>query len=445
MNTLGTEEIKLAEQTLAMALEKGAQKARVVLNKSLMDLIGTLNGEIDKVSHCLDRSLSISLFVDGRFGSFSTNKLEMASLEPFIEKAIATTRMLAEDQWRTLPDPSRTATNAVTGRELDLYDNSYETMTPEQRIKMALDASIFKDGKDPLLISEEAEYSDSVFDSLIIDSNGLRCRHTETSFEYGVEMTIQDQNGDRYTGYWWDATPRLQDLKISECCPTALKRARAQMNPQDHDGGKMNMVISSECASKVVTPLLNALSAYAIQQNNSFLVDSLDQKKFSEGFTIRDCCHNIGETGSRLYDSEGVATVERNIIEGGVVKQYFVNTYMSGKMGIAPTIEDATRPRVMPWPQAGLSCDDLMAKCGSGILVTSFNGGNSNSSTGDFSYGIEGFAFQDGKITHPVREMLVTGNFLNLWNNLIAVADDARLCMSKLIPTLAFSNVDFSA
>ena len=41
--------------------------------------------------------------------------------------------------------------------------------------------------------------------------------------------------------------------------------------------------------------------------------------------------------------------------------------------------------------------------------------------------------------------MLITGNFLTLWNNLVAVADDARPCLSKLVPTLAFKEVDFSA
>jgi len=85
-----------------------------------------------------------------------------------------------------------------------------------------------------------------------------------------------------------------------------------------------------------------------------------------------------------------------------------------------------------------------MKMCGDGILVTDFNGGNSNPVTGDFSYGIEGFLFKDGKISRPVSGMLVTGNFLNLWKGLIAAGDDARACMSKLIPTLAFADVDFS-
>lgn len=98
----------------------------------------------------------------------------------------------------------------------------------------------------------------------------------------------------------------------------------------------------------------------------------------------------------------------------------------------------------MPWPKPGMDRDALMKECRNGILVTRFNGGNSNSATGDYSFGVEGFAFKDGKITHPVREMLITGNLIELWKHLKAIGDDARPCTTRLIPSIAFTDVDFS-
>ena len=446
-NTLTAQERALAARCLEIARAKGAQKARVTLNKSCMDLIGTLNGEVDKVSHCLDRSISIALFVDGRYGSFSINRLEESALEDFIDKAIATARLLAEDRLRDPPDPSRIAKDACGGRELGLYDEACLGMDSAKRMDIALSASIFKataPTPEWTLVSEEAEYSDSVADTLVMDTQGLYCRHTESSFEYGVEMTVQDASGARYSGYWWNCGPRLDGLHAEVICATALGRAVAQIGPKALHSGKYRCVIDSECASRVVTPLLSALGAYAVQQNNSFLCGKLGEKVFHEGLTIRDFCRNRGESGSRLFDSEGVATKEHDIITNGVVNEYFINTYMSGKMQMAPTVEDATRPRVMPWPEAGMDRAAIMRLCGEGILVTGFNGGNSNPATGDYSFGIEGFAFKDGLITHPVREMLMTGNLVDLWNHFLAAGDDSRLCKSKLIPTLAFENVDFS-
>ena len=92
-----------------------------------------------------------------------------------------------------------------------------------------------------------------------------------------------------------------------------------------------------------------------------------------------------------------------------------------------------------------VSLPDILRKCSNGILVTGFNGGNCNPVTGDYSFGIEGFAFSKGKITHPVREMLITGNLIDLWNSMIAAGNDYRPSARWQIGTLAFENVSFSA
>ena len=441
---LNKEEMALARHCLAFALEAGADKARITLTKSLMNLTGLLNGEVDKVALALDRSLQLQLFVDGRYGTFSSNRLEQKELEAFIREAIDTVRMLEADAFRTLPAPERLVTDARTGRELDLYDPSYESLTAEERRALALESCFYKKDNPWHLISEEGEYSDSVFDSLTLDSQGLEARHTETSFEIGYESTVEDAEGNRFSSYWWDASPTLKALKWKGCAEKAFKRASAQIGPKEIPGGKYTLIVDSECASKLLTPVLNALGGSSLQQKNSFLTDSLGKKLFPENLTVMDLPLTKGDTGCRLFDSEGVATRERAIIDKGVVSIYFLNTYIAGKMSMEPTVEDATRVKVLPVGGCKTQAD-VLRKAGDGILVTGFNGGNSNSATGNFSYGIEGFLVKDGKIVHPVREMLITGNFLTLWGNLLAAAEDARPCLSKLIPTLAFKDVDFSA
>lgn len=446
--TLTAAEIDLARHCLAYAQAQGAQKARITLNKSLLNLVGVLNGEVDKVSHALDRSLQLQLFVDGRFGTFSSNRLEREVLEPFIRDAIDTVRMLEADSCRDLPAPERLVRGAVTGTELALYDPSYETLTAEERKAMALNASFWPRKKEAengfTLIAEEGEYSDSVFDSVILDSQGLFARHTETSFEIGFEATVEDAEGRHFSNYWWDASPTLAALRLDDCAAEACRRAAAAIGPQAVESGCGNLIVDTECAGKLVTPLLNALAGHALQQKNSFLTDSLGKKLFPEHLTLLDAPLEPGQTGCRLFDSEGVATRERPIIEKGVVRTYFINTYMGNKMQLEPTVEDASRAWLLP--TGGCKTRrDVLQKMGDGILVTGFNGGNSNPATGNFSYGIEGFLVRGGQVVHPVREMLITGNFLSLWNNLVAAADDARPCLSKRIPTLAFQNVSFSA
>lgn len=136
---LEKEEKQLTRDCLAMALEAGAEKARASLSKNTMNIVATLDGEVDKVTSCLDRSISLNLYVDGRYGTFSTNKLDRESLRAFICKAVSTTRMLAADACRDLPDSARTAKDASKGNELGICDPAWRGVTPDQRIAFALE------------------------------------------------------------------------------------------------------------------------------------------------------------------------------------------------------------------------------------------------------------------------------------------------------------------
>lgn len=466
---INNNEINIAKFCVESALKQGASAARASLTKSIIDSCMMLNGELDKVTHSADRSIYLYIYADGRYGTFSTNRLEKDEMEDFISKAISMVRMLGGDECRTLPQISRTATDAKTGRELDLYDKTFEDSSSESRLSRAGEltqyATLVKEaGKEGFnissewghpfrIISEECEYTESFEDNYVCDSQGFEGRHTETSFSAFCEMTIEDKDGNKYSGFWWEATPKLNELDLKQCSSNALDKAVRQIAPKSRRGGRYKMVVDCNAASRLVSPLFTALNASSIQQKMSFLDDSIGKQIFPEGLTIMDLARTAGKAGSRLFDTEGVATTDSSIIDNGIVKKYFVNTYMSNKMGIEPTVEDISRPCVMPYmkgeslsdTEKSISLKDILHHCGNGILVTGFNGGNCNPATGDFSFGIEGFAFSKGKITHPVREMLITGNLVELWNSLIAAGTDARSSARWQIPSLAFDDVSFSA
>ena len=83
-------ETEIARYCISYATAQGADAARVSLSKSVMDGYTILNGELDKVTHSADRSIYLYIFADGRYGTFSTNRLEKPELEDFIRKATET-------------------------------------------------------------------------------------------------------------------------------------------------------------------------------------------------------------------------------------------------------------------------------------------------------------------------------------------------------------------
>ena len=85
-------EMDIARKCIKIALEKGADSVRVSLNKSVSDSVTILNGETDKVSHAADRSLYFYIFTQGRYGTFSTNRVEDENIGDFIGNAVQNVR-----------------------------------------------------------------------------------------------------------------------------------------------------------------------------------------------------------------------------------------------------------------------------------------------------------------------------------------------------------------
>ena len=463
INGMITEEEKaLADSSIDMALEAGASAVQVTLDKAKTEIIALLDGEIDNIRQTGDRALTFKVFADGKYGVFSTNRLEAESVKELLKMAVENVRLLAPDKFRRLPDKEETAKDAIRGDEMELCWDGYDSVTAEQRLDMARRVSVFNEfstestDRDWKLVSEEVEYNNTLTDTYLTSSDRIGCRQIETSFEVCSNVTVEDKEGNKYSGLWWDYSISPEKVLASDCGHKAVMQAAGQIGQVNVNGGKYRMVVSRRVSGRLVQPVLNALSGRAIQQKSSFLTDTLDKKVFSGGLTILDRPREKGKSGSILFDGEGRACLDRDIIVNGVVKEYFINTYMSGKLGMPATSESANRPVVQPFVSEKTGAEgnidltllqeaDVLALCGSGILVTDFNGGNCNSATGDFSYGVEGFVFENGEIKEPVSGMLITGNMKELWSNLLVAASDPMDGFSRQVPTLAFDDVTFSA
>lgn len=463
INGMITEEEKaLADSSIDMALEAGASAVQVTLDKAKTEIIALLDGEIDNIRQTGDRALTFKVFADGKYGVFSTNRLEAESVRELLKMAVENVRLLAPDKFRRLPDKEETAKDAIRGDEMELCWDGYDSVTAEQRLDMARRVSVFNEfstespDRDWKLVTEEVEYNNTLTDTYLTSSDRIGCRQIETSFEVCSNVTVEDNEGNKYSGLWWDYSISPEKVLASDCGHKAVMQAASQIGQVNVNGGKYRMVVSRRVSGRLVQPVLNALSGRAIQQKSSFLTDTLDKKVFSGGLTILDRPREKGKSGSILFDGEGRACLDRDIIVNGVVKEYFINTYMSGKLGMPATSESANRPVVQPFVSEKTGAEgnidltllqeaDVLALCGSGILVTDFNGGNCNSATGDFSYGAEGFVFENGKIKAPVSGMLITGNMKELWSNLLVAASDPMDGFSRQVPTLAFDDVTFSA
>lgn len=75
---------KLAQWAMEFALKNGCQASRVSIYNGSSSSFEIRDMKMDRLQQASENSLVIHLFVDGRFGSFSTNRLDKKELESFI-------------------------------------------------------------------------------------------------------------------------------------------------------------------------------------------------------------------------------------------------------------------------------------------------------------------------------------------------------------------------
>lgn len=430
---------KLAQWAMDFALKNGCQAAKLVLYSNSNASFELRDAKMDRLQQASESGLSISLYVDGRFGSYSTNRLDKKELEAFIKNGIDSTRYLAQDEARVLPDASRYYKGGKP--DLQLFDHKFYSLNPDDKVAIARAAAEEVMGKDERIISVSSSYGDGENAAYRLTSNGFEGESKSTWFSVSAEVAVKGEGEARPSSYWYESSLFYDKLLKSGIGAKALERVLRKLGQKKAASGKYTMVVDSINAGQLVSPLIGAINGSALQQKNSFLLDKLNTKVGSDVLNLMDEPHIIGANGARYFDSEGVATERRPIFEDGVLKTYFIDTYNSKKMGVEPTVNSSSLLVLKPGDK---DLDGLIADVQKGILVTGFNGGNSNSSSGDFSYGIEGFLIENGKLTQPVNEMNVTGNMLTLWASLVAVGNDPRMSSSWRIPSLVFEGVDFS-
>ncbi len=435
------ERLELAHWAINEAQKNGAGNAAVDVGNSRDIEIEFRDEKLDRLKESTQNYLNLAIYADGRYSSHSTNDIRRESLGKFIEEAVSMTKYLTEDPYRTLPDPKYYQGQ----KEIDLgfYDPAYEGVNSDQRVKIARDIEGVALTQSDKIISCTSGYSDSFYEMAKVHSNGFEGERKATAFSAGAEVTVDDnKTGGRPSDWEWVTVRNYKDLlSPDKLGKPAAKRALDKIGQAKMESGLYDMIIENRSSSRLLYFMYGPLRARSLQQKQSFLDGKLGEKIGSDKFTIIDDPFIVGGLGSRTYDDEGMATKRRVIFDKGILKSYFVDWYYGQKLGMEPT---NSSPSNIVTEYGNKSLDELIKQTKKGILVTSFIGGNSNSATGDFSTGIVGQYIEDGSIVKPVNEMNISGNLLDIWQQLTEVGNDPRIYSSWRMPSLYFKDIQFS-
>ncbi len=429
---------ELADWVIARTLKAGANNCKVSLSKRRLVEINYRDRKPEVIKEATTKNLYLEVFINNRFAGQSTPDYRQSTLEGFINNVVESAKIMEEDPYRTLPDPKYYEGRSTA--DLQLNDPDYGQITPEERHQMVktVEESCLQKGGDKV-ISVEAGQNDETYEEFIKSSNGFEGSTQTTYCQIGASMTAQDEGDRRPEGYNYVSCRYRSDLpSLEEVGTVAADRTLDLMGGKKIATTKIPVILENRGAARVLGGLLNPMSAGSIQQKRSFLADKKDKAVGSKLLTLTDDPFIPRGLGSKYYDGDGFPARKRDLFTEGVVNEFLVDWYYSRKLGWEPTSGSISNIIIPPGTR---SVDEIIKDLGRCMLITGYIGGNSNSTTGDFSVGIIGKLYEKGQFIQNVAEMNIADNHLKFWNKLVEVANDPWVYSQAIFPSLVIDDV----
>ncbi len=410
---------QIVDDILKEARQRGASGAEAGVSAESGLSVTVRLGEVETVEHNRDKGLGVTVYFGQRKGSASTTDFSPQAIRSTVQAACDIARYTAEDKFSGLAEAKFLASSIP---DLELYHPWAVGM--DQAIDIATACEDAARGYDKRITNSEGAYVSSHEGERVYgNSNGFLGAYASSRHSLGC--TVIGQSGENMQRDHWYSVARdasqLEDVRsLGE---TAARRTVQRLDARRLNTCQVPVLFEADVARGLLGHFVRAISGGSLYRRASFLLDKKGESLFPERIRIDERPHLKGALGSSPFDNEGVATRARELVQGGVLQGYVLDTYSARKLGLETT-GNAGGVHNLHINHDDLSLQDLLRQMQRGVLVTEVMGQGVNTVTGDYSRGATGFWVENGEIAYPVEEFTLAGNLLEMYQGLQAVGND---------------------
>lgn len=419
--------LKAQEQELRQAVSfavelatKAGASAEVAVTKVSGLSVSARLQEIENVEFTNDGALGISVYMGQQKGNASTSDLSESAIKNAVEAALAIAKYTSPDDCTGLADKDLMAFDAP---DLELYHAA--DVNVDKATELALQAEkAALEADERIINSNGASFnshtgvkvygnSHGMLQSYLLSRYSLSCSvigGVEDALENDYEYTISREFDKLQSPIW-----------VGENC---AKKVVSRLNPQKLSTREVPVIFLNDVATGIISHFAAAISGGSLYRKSSFLLDHLGKQVLPDWFNISERPHLLRRLASTPFDSEGVRTQDREIVEDGILQTYLVTSYSGKKLGMPSTGHAGGIHNWLVKPNLTGGLTALLRQMGTGLLVTDVMGQGVNIVTGDYSRGASGFWVENGEIQYPVAEITIAGQLQDMLKNMVAVADD---------------------
>lgn len=429
MSFITKQELQTQEQELRQAVEfalnfvkKAGAEAEVGVTKVAGLSVSSRLEQVENIEFNNDGSLGISVYLGKRKGNASTSDLQPQSIQRAVESALAIAKYTSEDECAGLADKELMAFDAP---DLELYHQA--DLSVDQALALAIEAENAALNADEQIVnSEGATFNSHSGVRMYGNTHGML--QSNLSSRYSLSCSVIAAHGEQLErDYEYTISREFDKLQAPQWVgQQAAFKAVDRLNPQKLKTCEVPVIYYNDVATGLIGHLAGAISGGALYRKSSFLLDYLGKQVLPDWFEISERPHLLRQLASTAFDSEGVITQNREIISDGVLQTYLMTSYSARKMGLKSTGHAGGIHNWLVKPNRTGGLDTLLKEMDTGLLLTEFLGSAINPVTGEYSRGAAGFWVEKGEIQYPVAEITVAGQLQEMFNQIIAVADDVE-------------------
>ena len=419
--------LKAQEQELRQAVSfavelatKSGASAEVAVTKVSGLSVSTRLQEIENVEFTNDGALGISVYMGQQKGNASTSDLSEGAIRNAVEAALAIAKYTSPDDCTGLADKDLMAFDVP---DLELYHAA--DVNVDKATELALQAEkAALEADERIVNSNGASFNSHTGVKVYGNSHGMLQSYLSSRYSLSCSVIggVEDALENDYEYTISREFDKLQSpIWVGENC---AKKVVSRLNPQKLSTREVPVIFLNDVATGLISHFAAAISGGSLYRKSSFLLDHLGKQVLPDWFNISERPHLLRRLASTPFDSEGVRTQDREIVEGGILQTYLVTSYSGKKLGMPSTGHAGGIHNWLVKPNLTGGLTALLRQMGTGLLVTDVMGQGVNIVTGDYSRGASGFWVENGEIQYPVAEITIAGQLQDMLKNMVAVADD---------------------
>lgn len=422
---------QLASDVLRHARELGAAACETDVSEGFGQSVTVRRGEVETIEYNRDKGIGVTIYLGQQRGHASTSDFSDQALRATVEAALSIARFTAPDPCAGLPEAELLARKRM---DLDLY-HPWD-LPVEEAIVIARRCEQAAFAVDPMVKNSEGA-SVSVQQSQFVSANSLGFMDGfPTSRHYLSCAVIAGENENMQRDDWYTTSRDPARLGPPEAIGDyAARRALSRLGSRKLTTRSVPVLFEATLAAGLIGNFVHAASGGALYRKSSFLIDSLGKSIFPSHVSISERPHLSCGLASSPFDDDGVATHDREVVDHGVLKGYFLSTYSGRKLGMQTTGNAGGCHNLIVKP-GPLDFQGLLREMGTGLLVTELLGQGINYVTGDYSRGAAGYWVEGGEIRYPVEEITIAGNLKEMLKGIVAVGNDVLVRGSKQVGSI---------